>query len=179
MIDRSFLGQVLDEHISCLYSLMEHIILAEHVHVEIDHVAVEYVVVFRLIHFLVQLTVELSQVGELFFVLDPIIKVIFILLELLLGKLLEICECSIALSVNKVLFLCHLKKLDLRLVVPLQECCLCIPIRSTTSSIQLVTALRILNECVFCFIVLARFFIKLGCLFKMHRGTQVICRPFE
>lgn len=79
---------------------MEHIILAEHVHVEIDHVAVEYVVVFRLVHFLVQLTVELSQVGELFFVLDPIIKVIFILLELLLGKLLEICECSIALPVN-------------------------------------------------------------------------------
>lgn len=64
MVNSFTLNHVLDEQLSRLDCLMVHVVLAEHIHVHVDHVAVEYEVILRLERLLMQGLEKLGKVAE-------------------------------------------------------------------------------------------------------------------
>ena len=70
---------------------MEHAVLDEHVQVHVDQVTVEHIVVLSLINFIMQGAEQHAKTLEGLLVVVAVVQVFFVGLQLVFGKLFEVC----------------------------------------------------------------------------------------
>lgn len=179
MVHGSLLMKILNKILPRLYCIMEHLKLDEHVHVHVDQIAVENEVIFCFVYFFVERLKQLRQILKQFLVLNSVIEVVFVFFELLFCEFFEARKCPVTLSIDQVLLLSHLQKLNLLFVVLLKEGCLGEPVGGRATSIQLLTRLRILDVRLLGLVILATLLVKFGSRLKMHRSAQMIGRPLQ